>query len=254
MKEDDITKEKLVKKEVDPLTIGITEKIVFQMKKCVCKIFSNGSKGTGFFTKIPYKNKIIKVLITNNHVLGEKEIEPNKEITYIINNNDEEEKKIKIDKKRREYTNKELDVTIVEIDENKDDIHDYIDIDNTVINYMYLSKEEIINNYKNKYKNESVYILNYMKGENILVSYGLISEINEENGINHKCNTDNGSSGSPILSLKNNKLIGIHYGSHNKYELNKGTLIIYVIIKFNKVEFKEEEIEKEKKEEEIEEK
>ena len=93
-----------------------------------------------------------------------------------------------------------------------------------------------------------------MKGKNILVSYGLISEINEENGINYKCNIDNGSSGSSILSLKNNKLIGIHYGSHNKYELNKGTLIIYAIIEFNKIEFKEEKIEKEKKEEEIEKK
>ena len=60
----------------------------------------------------------------------------------------------------------------------------------------------MINNYKNRYKNESVYILSYIKGENILISYGLISEINEENGINHKCNTDNESSGSLILSLK----------------------------------------------------
>ena len=95
---------------------------------------------------------------------------------------------------------------------------------------MKLSKEEIINKYKNIYKNESIYILNYMNGDNIVVSYGLISEINEDNGINHKCNTDNGSSGSPILSLKNNKLIRIYYGSPNKYEYNLGTLIIYSYI------------------------
>ena len=101
---------------------------------------------------------------------------------------------------------------------------------------MKLSKEEIINKYKNIYKNASIYILNYMNGDNIVVSYGLISEINEDNGINHKCNTDNGSSGSPILSLKNNKLIGIHYDSPNKYEYNLGTLIIYAIIDFNKIQ------------------
>ena len=83
-------------------------------------------------------------------------------------------------------------------------------------------------------------ILNYLNGENILVSYGLITGINEENGINHRCNTDNGSSGSPILSLKNNKLIGIHYGSSNAYDFNKGTLIIYAIIEFNKIEIKNE--------------
>ena len=110
---------------------------------------------------------------------------------------------------------------------------------------MNSSKEEIIDNYKNKYKNESIYILNYMNGDNILVSYGLISEINEDNGIHHKCNTDNGSSGSPILSLKNNKLIGIHYGSSNNYEYNKRTLIIYAIIEFNKIENKINEIKNE---------
>ena len=72
-----------------------------------------------------------------------------------------------------------------------------------------------------------------MNGESILVSYGLILEINEENGINHNCNTDNGSSGSPILSLKNNKIIGIHYGSSYQFEYNLGTLLIYSIKEFN---------------------
>ena len=79
-----------------------------------------------------------------------------------------------------------------------------------------------------------------MNGENILVSYGIIKDINEEKGIFHTCNTDKGSSGAPILSLKNNKLIGIHYGSPNiKKEYNYGTLIIYAIIEFNKVEISE---------------
>ena len=78
---------------------------------------------------------------------------------------------------------------------------------------MDLNKEKIIDNYKLIYKNESIYILNYMNGDKILVSYGLISEVHEENGIYHKCNTDKGSSGSSILSLKNNKLIGIHRAS-----------------------------------------
>ena len=75
-----------------------------------------------------------------------------------------------------------------------------------------------------------------MNEENIVVSYGLISEINEKNGISHKYNTDKGSSGSLILSLKNNKLIGIYYGSSDKNEFNKGILIIYALIEFNKIE------------------
>ena len=40
----------------------------------------------------------------------------------------------------------------------------------------------------------------------------------------HKCSTDNGSSGSPILNLENNKLIGIHSKGTN-YNYNMGTLL-----------------------------
>ena len=233
---EDTNKEKKVKYSIEPVSIEKTEKIVEQMKRSVCKIYSNGSTGTGFFAKIPYKNELVKVLITNNHVLGENEVKIDKIITYIINNNENDKKSIKIDNKRKIYTNKGLDVTIIEINENKDNVHDFIELDDDIINYMDLSKEEIIDNYKNIYKNESIYILNYMNGERILVSYGLISQINEENGINHKCITGYGSSGAPILSLRNNKLIGLHYGSSNDYDYNKGTLIIYAIREFNKME------------------
>ena len=199
----------------------------------MCKIFIKGSTGNGFFAIIPYKNKSKKVLITNNHVLSEKEIKNGKIITFIINNNEKDIRRIKMYEERKRYTNEILDVTIIEIDEEKDGKYEYIEIDGKIIKDMKLEKEEIIMNYKNIYENKSIYILNYRK--RILVSYGILSKINEENGINHKCNTEKGSSGSPILSLKNNKLIGIHYGSSDKYEFNKGTLIIYPIIEFNKM-------------------
>ena len=78
---EDINKEKKIKNGIEPVSIERTEKIINQMKNCVCKIYSNGSTGTGFFTKIPYKNKYIKVLITNNHVLDENDIKNNNIIT-----------------------------------------------------------------------------------------------------------------------------------------------------------------------------
>ena len=43
------------------------------MKKCVCKIYNNGSTGTGFFTKIPFKNGEKTILIAFDHILGENE-------------------------------------------------------------------------------------------------------------------------------------------------------------------------------------
>ena len=100
------------------------------------------------------------------------------------------------------------------------------------MNNINLKKNDIINYYNNYYKNESIYILNYLRGEQIVVSYGLLSDIKSDNEIAHKCSTDNGSSGSPILSLKNNKLIGIHYGPSKNFNYNNGTLIIFPIIEY----------------------
>ena len=44
--------EKYLTTSPDPATIEVTEKILEQMRKCVCKIHvSNGIKGTGFLQK-----------------------------------------------------------------------------------------------------------------------------------------------------------------------------------------------------------
>ena len=85
------------------------------------------------------------------------------------------------------------------------------------------------------YKNESLYILNYINGKNIYASYGLLNNI-EENKITHKCNTDTGSSGSPIILLKNNKVIGVHYGgSKYNHDFNFGTLLKKPIFEYIKI-------------------
>ena len=243
---ENIKNEIFIKNTLDPVSLAGTEKIIYQMKNCVCKIYVNKTKGTGFFSKIPYKNKLLPVLITNNHILGENEIKNNKILTISLND-EKETKNIKLNNKRKIYINEILDVTMIEIDENKDNIHDYIELDNEIINSINLNKEEIIYKYKNIYKNKSIYILNYLNGNNIVVSYGYISEINQKNGINHKCNTNKGSSGSPILSLKSNKLIGIHCGTFSKCEYNIGTLIIYPIIEFQNIKNNIYIINKEKK-------
>ena len=74
------------------------------------------------------------------------------------------------------------------------------------------------------------YIIQYLKGE-LNVSLGLIDNLIEGKTIKHCCNTEEGSSGSPILSLKTNRIIGINYGGNNK---NFGTLIKYAIEEFEK--------------------
>ena len=67
----DINKEKLLNNFPIPVDIEGTNKILYQMKNCVCKINNKNGKGTGFFCSIPSKDRNIKVMITCNHVINE---------------------------------------------------------------------------------------------------------------------------------------------------------------------------------------
>jgi len=86
------------------------------------------------------------------------------------------------------------------------------------------------------YEGKSIYIIQYPKGQNgeeeACVSFGTLNKINEYNII-HKCSTDSGSSGSPILNLKNNKIIGIHKDTPDfTKNFNYGTLLKYTLNDF----------------------
>ena len=58
-------KENNLKDSIEPVNIERTTTILNQMMNCICKIKINGRFGTGFFCKIPFRKKIIKVLMTN---------------------------------------------------------------------------------------------------------------------------------------------------------------------------------------------
>ena len=210
-----------------PVNIKSTEIILEQMKKCVCKI--HDKNGTGFFVKIPFNQKKIGVLITNNHVLDEDDIETGKRIILSLNN-EEITKKIIIDSKRKKYTNKKLDVTIIEIFEEQDDIKDFLNLSKQIENQLKLNNLSI-NDFDNIYKNESIYLLNYIKAQEIVASYGLLLNINDDK-ITHKCNTLGGSSGGPIILLEDQTVIGVHYGSNSNSKYNLGTLLINPILEF----------------------
>ena len=68
--------------------------------------------------------------------------------------------------------------------------------------------------------------MHYPNAEEAKVSFGSGIEKVNEYDIKHKCHTEPGSSGGPILSKLTNKVIGIHKGSiGNKY--NIGTFLKY---------------------------
>ena len=164
-----IKQEKLIKEQPIPVSIEGTKKILFQMENCICKIYLNNCKiGTGFFCKIPFNNNLLPVLITSNHILNENDIDNNKIIKLMINN---KMKKIKIDNSRKKYTNsdKNIDITIIEIKSRKDGINNYLEIDENDINKDKENKEL-------EYQKKSIYIMHY-PNEELSVSYGLINDI-----------------------------------------------------------------------------
>ena len=107
----DNTKEKYIIKSLEPISLKQTEEILDQMNNSICRI---NDKGTGFFVKIPYKSKLLPVLITNNHIITIDDIQGNRNISLRLNN-DKKIKTIKLDENRIMYTNEKLDITIVEI-------------------------------------------------------------------------------------------------------------------------------------------
>ena len=231
----DIEEEKYVNISPSPVSYKGTEKILEQMNNCVCRIYNNG-EGTGFFTKIPFKSKFLPVLITNNHVINELDINNNKVIILYLNN-DKIEKSLKLDNKRLKYTNKTLDITIIEIKEDIDKLNNkYLELDDSIINYFKSNKNENANYLNNKYTNISIYAINYPEDKDVVVSYSQPPKLNNSE-ISHKCCTKPGSSGSPILLITNQKLIGIHCGCFKNFQINKGSLLINALIEIQKKEY-----------------
>ena len=208
------SEEKLLKDYPDPVFIESTTKILNQMKKSVFRICcTDGIKGTGFFCKIylTKKTKYVPVLISNYHIIKEgSEIEIQK-----YDGKGKYSQTIKLDDKFK-YSNPLHDISIIEIKEMEED---------PSIEFMELD-DDVISGKNFGFIGSSIYILHYpgiLEGKKVAVSYGILKEkfLDKSYNFMHYCSTEKGSSGSPILSLSSNKIIGIHKGSGNK-EYNIG--------------------------------
>ena len=126
---EETTKEKLLKDYPPFISISKAEIIFKQMKKNICKLcLKDGSKGTGFFCKIPFPDQdhLLTVLITNNHIINDSYLNEEEKIYFrIYKNNDKNGniKNIKINN-RKKYSSKKYDITIIEIKKNEDNIND----------------------------------------------------------------------------------------------------------------------------------
>ena len=163
-----------------PLTTTQNKMILSQLEKTVCKIHkSDGTKASGFLCRIPFpdKNRLLPVLITNNHILNKDDIQLNKSIKITLGDN-EIEKFIKLDKSRIVYTSSDvnIDVTIIEIKPKTDSFKDFLEIDENIF----------ATNYEDFYRKKPIYILQYPKGKESSHSEGVINNINNKN-IEHTC-------------------------------------------------------------------
>ena len=192
------------------------------MDKSIFKIYYQNKIGTCFLCAIPSSNSfhLIPVLITCHHNLDNKFIGNTIKLV-----NDEKEIIILIDESRRIYKNEEYDIIIIELKENEFNNEDFLKVDEDVYKGNILQK------------GNPIYIIHYPKeprhSEGELV-------IMKDNLILHRCDTDKGSSGSPILNLNSFQVIGIHIGYHQKNNVNIGKVIKFPIDEFNKLNNKKD--------------
>jgi len=214
----EIKKEGILKGQGSPVSKSQIIELL-NMEKSMCKIIyekteentiKNG-KGSGFLCEID--NFPIKYGLFTNNILNEKDLEKGKNIHIeILNSSSYIKKKIKIDKKRRLYTNKKLDYTCIEIYQS-DGFEVYFKID------------PILFNNKNILQNWDIFILQFPEGNELCFSDGKVLSI-KDNNILLSASTKDGSSASPIIRRsEDNYIIGLHYGGKKKKKMK----IFYII-------------------------
>jgi len=214
----------------NPVSIENIEIIYKQMKKSVCKIcLKNGEKGTGFLCQIlfPEPKRLLKMFITNNHLINRDFLKKEKCIKVTFDN-DKVIKTISL-KNKKTYTNKEYDITIIEI-KKEDEINDnaFLDADDIKI------EKSFYGNIGN-----TIYILHYPNIGNeqkLSISLGVRKQyiLDSKCDFKHYCSTEHGSSGSPILNLSNKKVIGIHKQKSINENFNIGAVLYYAIEDYKK--------------------
>ena len=204
------------------------EKIIDQMKKYICKIILDQMQGTGFFCKIPFPdhNKMLPVLFTAYHIINEEFFNKDdaKIVLEIKANPNVKELNLK---DRIKYANKKYDTTIIEI-KAEDNISDFLELDDIIVDDIISGK-----NKNEVFIEENIYIFEYVKGE-LNYSTGILSNTDENNKIllRHTCDTGIGSTGSPILNVKTNRVIGIHLSKVMNKSYGLGTFLNYPLKEF----------------------
>ena len=196
---------------------------VNKVAKSICTITIKENKeknilnnsGTGFFMIIKFEERKLKCLITNYHIISQNIVDFKE---YIMIQIEKENKKIEIqlDSNKRfiKCFKVPLDCTLIEI-KDSDQIIDDVFFLSYDLNYLA--------GY-NDYNESDILILQHPLGEETQLGIGKIMKIlNFE--FEHSIETDNGSSGSPVILIGNLKVVGIHKQRNKKNDNGIGTFI-----------------------------
>ena len=141
-----------------PVTNHFIKKILNQLENCFFKINEKDDKfGIGLFCNIKYKNETIPVIIINDKI--------NNDIINVSKNNND---KIKIELGDVRYNDEEFNISILEIKQNHNYNFPFFDIDDDIY----------LNDSKMYYYKKQIYIIQYIKDNETLVSYDSINDIN----------------------------------------------------------------------------
>ena len=201
---------------------SIKLKTLNEIAKSICKIKVSNQHCTGFFLKIQNDQKTIYILITSYQLIPLKLDKMNNKIEIIQKSGNINRKIFLNNNERKIFYFEDKDITAIEI----------LEKDNLINNVKFLNYDLNckINEYGN-YLDIDTFIMHYPKEKYLECNSGKIIFIKspKEFQFHHTLDTDEGSSGSPILLFENldeePKVIGVNtsFVFGNKY--NIGTFI-----------------------------
>ena len=181
--------------------------IISQISKSICKILvpkedGGEEQGTGFFMYFMYleMDKRKECLFTNYHVINQSIINSKKIIKIQIETGKQFQIELDSEKRFIKCYEEPIDISIIEINKS-DNI-------NKEIKFLYYDMNYLLG--YEQYINHDIFTIEYPLGkDNPEYASGKIIKIIDKI-FEHSLDTDYGSSGCPIISCGNLKVLGIH--------------------------------------------
>ena len=139
---------------------------------------------------------------------------------------------IELDESRLSYNNKIDWITFIEVKYSDGfKLENFLELDD-------------FENITSNYEENAVYLLQYRYGKEICVSPGKLKKSDKEKTtskerkkeiIFHNCSSYDGSGGSPLINIKNHKVVGIHRGYIPVSKINCGYFIKESLENFHKI-------------------